>query len=115
MSPDQWNARGNYQIDVNSIRGDSLIGSVVREEFEVFLTRLRARLNTLSLTDSETLKVKDDIRSVLGQYLGGSTAKVAVNFVKNPNHWNQYCSDNYARVASELQEQQAMGMTFCVH
>jgi hypothetical protein len=116
MSPNQRDARGQYQVDANSIKGDSLVGSVVREEFEVLLMKVRVRLNALSaidLIDEETSNFKDDIRSVLGQYLGGSTAKVAVNFVKNPNSWNVFCQENYARVVSELQEwQQSTGMIF---
>jgi hypothetical protein len=120
MSTVYRNARGQYQLDINSIEENSLIGNVVREEVEAFITKLRARLNTLSaidLTDDETSNFKDEIRSVLRRYMGGSTAKAAVNFVKKPNSWNLFCHDNYERTASQIrdQEQRPMGMTFSVH
>src|SRR5207249_395358 len=76
--------------------------------------RDKARLNTLSATDLadiETSNYKDDIRSVLGQYLRASTAKIAVNFMKKPSLWNLFCKENYARKASELRNQETMGMT----
>jgi len=107
MSTVYRNARGQYQLDINSIEENSLIGSVVREEVEAFITKLRTRLNTLSatdLTDDETSDFKDEIRSVLRRYMGGSTAKAAVSFVKKPNSWNLFCHDNYARTASQIRD-----------
>ena len=109
------NARGQYEIDFNAIEEDSIVGKMVREEYEGFIERLKARLNTLSatdLTDIEASNWKDNIRSVLGQYLGASTAKVAVNFVKKPSPWNLFCKENYARKASELRSQEMTGMIF---
>jgi hypothetical protein len=119
MSGVHRNVRGQYQLDINSIE-NSLIGNVVREEVEAFITKLRARLNTFSatdLTDDETSNFKDEIRSVLRRYMGGSTTKAAVSFVKKPNSWNLYCQDNFARIASQMrdQEQRPTGMTFSVH
>src|SRR5436190_19277517 len=105
MSTVSRNAKGQFQVDINSIEKNSLVGNIVQEEIEAFITKLRARLNTLSATDladDKTSNFKDEIRSVLGRYLGGSTAKVAVNFVKKPNSWNLFCRDNYARTASEM-------------
>lgn len=120
MSTVQRNARGQYQLDIDSIEDNSLIGNVVREEVEAFITKLRARLNTLSatdLTDDETSNFKDEIRSVLRRYMGGSTAKAAVSFVKKPNSWNLFFHDNFARIASQMrdQEQPSTGMTFFVY
>jgi hypothetical protein len=108
------NARGQYKIDFNAAEEDSIVGKVVREEYEAFVERLKARLNALSatdLTDIKTSNYKEDIRSVLGQYLGASTAKVVVNFVKKSSPWNLFCKENYARKASELRNQETTGMT----
>jgi hypothetical protein len=120
MSTIHRNARGQYQLDINSIEENSLIGNIVREEVEAFITKLRARLNTLSatdLTDDETSNFKDEIHSILRRYMGGGTAKAAVSFVKKPNSWNLFCHDNYARIASQMrdQEQRSTGMNFSVH
>ena len=79
------NAQGQYEIAFNTTEEGSIVGKVVREEYEGFVERLKARLNTLSATDLadiETSNYKDDIRSIMRQYLGASTAKIAVNFVK---------------------------------
>ena len=108
------NAQGQYEIAFNTTEEGSIVGKVVREEYEGFVERLKARLNTLSATDLadiETSNYKDDIRSILGQYLGASTAKIAVNFVKKPSPWNLFCKENYARKASELRNQETTGMT----
>ena len=64
MSTVSRNAGGQYQVDINSIEENSLVGNVVREEVEAFITKLRARLNTLSatdLTDDKTLNFKNEI------------------------------------------------------
>jgi len=105
------NAQGQYEIDFTE--EGSIVSKVVREEYEGFIERLKARLNTLSATDLadiETSNYKDDIRSILGQYLEASTAKVAVNFVKKPSAWNLFCKENYVRKASELRNQETTGM-----
>jgi len=76
------------------------VGKLVREEYEAFVERLKDKLNAVSaaeLADIETPNWKNDIRSSLSQYLGASTAKVAVNFVKNPTPWNLFTKANYAR------------------
>ena len=107
MSLIERNVRGQYEPDTNSIPADSLIAMIVREEYDAFITRVRDRLNTLSptdLTDDDAPNLKDTIRSVLGQYLGASTAKAAMNFIKKPNSWNVFCQENYARIASELND-----------
>lgn len=108
------NARGHYETDLNATVEDSIVGKVVREEYEGFIERLKVRLSMLSatdLTDIETSNYKDDIGSVMGQYLGASMAKVAINFVKKLNPWNLFCKENYARKTSELKNQEMMGMS----
>lgn len=107
MAPVQrkHNARGQYKTNFNATEEDSIISRVIREEYEGFVERLIARLSTLSainLTDIETSNYKDDIRSVMGQYLGASMAKAVINFVKKSSLWNLFCKANYARKASEL-------------
>ena len=85
------NAQGRYEIDFKATGKDSIIGKVVREEYEGFVERLKARLSTISptdFTDIETSNSKDDIRSVPGQYQGANTAKIAVNSAKKPSPWN---------------------------
>ena len=60
-------------IDFNATEEGSIVSKVVREEYEGFIERLKARLNMLSLTDLadiETSNYKDDIRSILGQIPG---------------------------------------------
>ena len=107
MSLIERNVRGQYEPDINSIPADSLIAMIVREEYDAFITRVRDRLNTLSptdLTDDDAPNLKDTTRSVLGQYLGASTAKAAMNFVKKSKSWNVFCQENYARIASELND-----------
>ena len=101
------NARGQYEIGFNAREEGSVVGKVVREEYEAFVERLKARLNTLSaadLADIENPNYKDDIRSVLAQYLGANTAKIAINFVKKPSAWNLFIKENYGRKASEREE-----------
>jgi type I site-specific restriction endonuclease len=112
------NARGQYEISFNATDEGSVVGKVVREEYEAFVERLKDKLNTLSavdLADIETLNWKDDIRSVLRQYLGASTSKVAVNFVKKPSPWNQFTQKHFARKASELRDEDTIGMIFCTY
>jgi molybdenum cofactor biosynthesis enzyme MoaA len=112
------NARGQYEVDFNATDEGSVVGKLVREEYEAFVERLNDKLNTLSPADLahiETPNWKDDIRSVLKQYLGASTAKVAVNFVKTPSAWNLFIKENFARKASELRGEDATGMTFSTY
>ena len=45
------NAQGQYEIAFNTTEEGSIVGKVVREEYEGFVERLKARLNTLSATD----------------------------------------------------------------
>ena len=112
------NARGQYETGFNAAEEGSVVGKLVREEYEAFVERLKDKLNAVSaaeLADIETPNWKNDIRSVLSQYLGASTAKVAVNFVKNPTPWNLFTKANYARNASELRDEDAPGMTFSAY
>jgi len=114
------NARGQYEVNFNATDEGSVVGKVVREEYEAFVERLNDKLNTLSaaaLAHIETPNWKDDIRSVLKQYLGASTAKVAVNFVKTPTAWNLFTKVNFARKASELRDEDTTvtGMTFSTY
>ena len=53
MAPVQCkrNAQGQYEIAFNTTEEGSIVGKVVREEYEGFIERLKARLNTLSATD----------------------------------------------------------------
>jgi hypothetical protein len=112
------NARGQYEVGFNTTDEGSVVGKVVREEYEAFVKRLNDKLNTLSAADLahiETPNWKDDVRSVLKQYLGASIAKVAVNFVKPPTGWNLFTSEHFARKASELRDEDATGMTFSTY
>ena len=120
MSPQgrKRNARGQYELGFNATDEGSVVGKVVREEYEAFVERLKDKLKTLSaadLADIETPNWNDDIRSLLKQYLGASTAKVAVNFVKPPTAWNLFTSEQFARKASELRDEDATGMTFSTY
>jgi len=120
MSPlgRKWNAQGQYEIDFNAIEEGSIIGKVVREEYEAFMERLKDKLNMLPVADLAHMEIpnwKDDIRSVLKQYLGASTVKVAVNFVKKPSPWNLFTKEHFARKASELRDENTTGMIFSIY
>ena len=107
------NARGQYVIDFNTADAGSVVGNLVRQEFEAFVETLKVKLNTLSeadLVDIQTPDWKNNIRSVLDQYLGVGMTKGALNFIKNPTTWNRYTQENYARKTSELKDE--AGTTF---
>jgi len=68
MSIISHNAREQFQVDINSIEKNSLIDNIIQEEIEAFITKLKVRLNILSiinLVNDETLNFKDEIRFVL--------------------------------------------------
>ena len=54
------------------------------------------------------LEWKDNICSILHQYMGVSTIKAVVNFIKDPITWNWYTKENYTRKASELKDEVSM-------
>jgi hypothetical protein len=111
------NARGQYETDFNAAEAGSVVSNLVREEFEAFVETLKVKLNTLSevdLADIQTPDWKDNIRSVFHQYLGVTTTKVALNFLKDPTAWNQFISENYAQKASELKDEAGI-MTFSAY
>ena len=111
------NARGQYETDFNAAEASSVVGNLVRQEYEAFVETLKVKLNSLSeadLADINTPDWKNNIRSVVSQYLGVGTTKVALNFIKDTTSWNRYTQENFTRKASELQDEAGI-MTFSAY
>jgi 7,8-dihydro-6-hydroxymethylpterin-pyrophosphokinase len=95
---------------------DSPYRKIVREEVEAFIKNLKTRFAESEDNDEGT-SIMDEVRSALGKYMGASTAKVAVSFVRKLTPWNFFFQDNFANKVAELKAQEncEMGMASYVH
>ena len=102
-------AKGRFQCNIDSMKKDSNVDIVVREEIEKFIATIKTRLSAIDPSDldnEELSEFKEDILSVLATHLGGRTAKLAVSFIKKPTSWNMFFHDRYSSKLEELRNQE---------
>src|SRR5438876_10070120 len=95
--------------NADSMKKDSNVDIIVREEIEKFTTTIKTRLSAIDpsdLDDEELSEIKKDILSVLTIHLGGRTTKLAIDFIKKPTSWNMFFQDRYTSKLEELRNQE---------
>jgi hypothetical protein len=111
------NETGQYQVDpLKMLEKDSHYRKIAREEVEAFIKNLKTRFAESEDNDEGT-SIMEEVRSALGKYMGASTAKVAVSFVRKLNSWNLFYQNNFASKFAELKAQEncEQGMASYVH
>ena len=107
----QRRANGQYQreIDIESLSpAAKMVHQVLEEAFEKIrenLAIINGDSSTNSTNSSTNSTIRQQIDEALQQYFGKSGSKACATILRGPSTYNAFCSDNYSRVAEQVQEQ----------
>lgn len=91
-----------YLLAMQNMDASSPAMKMVGEELEMFLSRLRERLNEMTLGSLSEDELSKQIIKLVACRLGSPTARTIMTAKRSPNVWNKFQHDNYERVKSEL-------------
>ena len=91
-----------YLLAMENMDASSPAMKMVGEELDAFLSRVRKRLNEISLGSFSEDELSKEIIKLVACRLGRPTARTIMTAKRSQNGWNKFEHDNYESVKSEL-------------
>ena len=95
-------------MSADNMKRDSIIANIIQEEVDLFLERVKSRLNEVDFSrmngreKDEVLQAKEDIIQAVGSHFGLSTAKSCIRFTRKRSAWNAFSHENYSDTKNKL-------------
>jgi hypothetical protein len=107
-APPERNANGRFMRKLDAENQGSIVSVIVNEEVDVFLARLKERLNSvddseLDFDEAKSLRdAKEDVFQALYQRFGLGIAKQLAGKMRKVSGWNRFCKENFGNAKSNV-------------
>lgn len=91
-----------YLLAMQNMDASSPALKMVGEELDTFLSRVRERLNEISVGSLSEDELSKEIIKLVACRLGSPTARTIMTAKRSQNGWNKFQHDKYESVKSEL-------------
>jgi hypothetical protein len=103
------NAKGQFTRSIDALNEQSAVCRIVDEEVDVFLNRLKERLNDLDASAewqaNNSANAKRDVLEALKARFGVAIATQLAGGTRRASGWNQFCQDHFRQAKSETEMQ----------
>lgn len=107
-APPERNANGQFMRKLDAMNQSSIVSVIVNEEVDVFLARLKEKLNSIDESELDfdeaksLLDAKEDVFQALNRRFGVAIAKQLAGKMRKVSGWNRFCKENYGKVKSDV-------------
>jgi hypothetical protein len=107
-TPPERNANGRFMRKLDAVNQDSIVSVIVNEEVDVFLARLKERLNGIDESELDfdeaksLLDAKEDVFQALNRRFGLAIAKQLAGKMRKVSGWNRFCKENFGKAKSDV-------------
>jgi hypothetical protein len=120
-APSERNANGQFMRKLDAVNQDSIVSVIVNQEVDVFLARLKERLNSIDESELDfdeaksLLDAKENVFQALNRRFGLAIAKQLSGKMRKVSGWNCFCKENFAKAKSDVLTEKGENLSILLH